>query len=333
MIVGGAKAPARGATQRPQAKAQQQPSAQRQPVKKVQQQPRQQPKQQPPAQQRPPQQPKQPKQPKQPQPKQPKQPVKQPRPPQQPGGGGPPKVPSQPGRPPQPGAGGPPKPPGVPGGGGPPRPPGVPSGGGGPPKPPGVPGAGGPPRPPKVPGAGGRPKPPGVPGAQPGQPPRPPGVPGGKCSLIFRNLCGFFVRCIGAAQKPFPHGDSSRIDIRTVQPGSGGTPNGTSQVEIEYTGEFPRSCVTCHVLCYPVDNIIGFLANGKQFIKHREVISMGKRQNIKGLEMACQKMKAGEQAKLWIPSGLGYGKRGAGNLIPPNADLTFEIVLLRIVQM
>lgn len=51
---------------------------------------------------------------------------------------------------------------------------------------------------------------------------------------------------------------------------------------------------------------------------------------IKGWDEGVAGMKIGEKRRLFIPSALGYGARGAGAVIPPHADLIFDVELLDI---
>lgn len=58
--------------------------------------------------------------------------------------------------------------------------------------------------------------------------------------------------------------------------------------------------------------------------------TLGVGQVIKGWDEGIVGMCVGEKRKLIIPSEMGYGSRGAGADIPPNADLVFEVELLEI---
>lgn len=57
---------------------------------------------------------------------------------------------------------------------------------------------------------------------------------------------------------------------------------------------------------------------------------LGARMVIRGWDEGVNGMKVGEKRQLMIPADLGYGPKGAGNLIPPNANLIFDVELLDV---
>jgi peptidylprolyl isomerase len=97
------------------------------------------------------------------------------------------------------------------------------------------------------------------------------------------------------------------------------------------TGDSPRAGQTC------VMHYTGWLwVDGKKGTKFDSSLdrgrpfsfSIGRGQVIKGWDEGVASMQIGGKRTLLIPPELGYGARGAGGVIPPNATLLFEVELL-----
>jgi FKBP-type peptidyl-prolyl cis-trans isomerase len=79
----------------------------------------------------------------------------------------------------------------------------------------------------------------------------------------------------------------------------------------------------------------GALANGTEFdnsYKRKKPIEfpLGQGYVIEGWDEGIALLKVGDKARFVIPSYLGYGERGAGGVIPPNATLIFDVELMDV---
>ena len=102
-------------------------------------------------------------------------------------------------------------------------------------------------------------------------------------------------------------------------------------IEKEGKGDKPESGQTVSV------HYAGYLTNGQKFdssFDRNDPIQfpVGKGRVIKGWDEGIMLLNVGTQAKLIIPSELGYGRNGAGGVIPPNATLIFDVELLEIIK-
>lgn len=107
---------------------------------------------------------------------------------------------------------------------------------------------------------------------------------------------------------------ASGLQIEELTVGTGAVAEAGQNVSVHYTG---------------------WLTDGTKFDSSKDrndpfQFGLGQRQVIAGWDEGVQGMLIGGVRKLTIPPELGYGARGAGGVIPPNATLVFEVELLGI---
>ena len=107
---------------------------------------------------------------------------------------------------------------------------------------------------------------------------------------------------------------ASGLQYLVLQEGTGASPAATDTVKVHYEGT---------------------LINGQIFdssIKRGEPVEFPLNHVIPGWTEGLQLMKIGAKYRFFIPSELAYGEHGAGEMIPPNSALIFEVELLDIVK-
>ena len=104
------------------------------------------------------------------------------------------------------------------------------------------------------------------------------------------------------------------VEILNDIPGTGNEVVNHSKITVHYSGK--------------LDNGTVFDSSYKR--KQPFVFQIGTRQVIEGWELGIIGMKEGGKRSIFIPSKMAYGKKGAGDLIPPNSNLIFDIEIIKV---
>lgn len=153
-----------------------------------------------------------------------------------------------------------------------------------------------------------------------------------RLSKLFINP--LLIACVGAvilvsttacsqqqAATPQKASTMSELIITDVKVGEGDTASAGKQVSVHYTGWLYDAAAPDH--------------HGAKFDSSRDRgqpfdFPLGAGRVIQGWDKGVDGMKIGGQRTLIIPPEMGYGARGAGGVIPPNATLVFDVELLGV---
>ena len=111
---------------------------------------------------------------------------------------------------------------------------------------------------------------------------------------------------------------ASGLQYEDTTPGTGATATAGQRVSVHYTGWLFN------------DGVQGGKFDSSKDRGQPFQFGLGAGQVIKGWDEGVQGMKVGGVRRMVIPAALGYGARGAGGVIPPNATLLFEVELLAV---
>jgi FKBP-type peptidyl-prolyl cis-trans isomerase len=140
------------------------------------------------------------------------------------------------------------------------------------------------------------------------------------CAAVLLTACGKSqtAATAPAAAAPAMRTTASGLQMQDVVMGQGAEAVAGKNVRVNYTGWLWQNGTRGAKFDSSIDR-------GQAF-----VFPLGAGRVIKGWDEGVQGMKVGGKRMLVIPPALGYGERGAGTVIPPNATLLFEVDLLAV---
>jgi FKBP-type peptidyl-prolyl cis-trans isomerase len=124
---------------------------------------------------------------------------------------------------------------------------------------------------------------------------------------------------VGGTKKMTRTKTASGLEYEIIQEGDGASPKPGSMVTVHYTGWLNKDG-------QPSGQPFDSSHNRRQPFTFQIGVGMV----IQGWDEGVMTMKIGEKRRLYIPSQLGYGKRGAGHVIPGDADLIFDVELISV---